>query len=392
MTVLDICICLIVFLVGFNLKNFFPNFNATDKKWLNRLFFFHFFIAIVFHFYVQAFGGDAVKYWELPKSGTFDDVWYLVVNQKASSFMYFFNFFPSNTLELSFFTGNMIYALFGYMGFIYLYRSFTEVFTDNSMLASIKIARFKLFPLLLFLPNLHFWSAGIGKDAILFFCIMAFTYSLINIKKRKYLLVIAILLSVLIRPHITLFLLVAFGIGYLLDGRLKVYQKTLVFLVFVIGMISIFDYVIQTIQLESLEISSIEEFTSTRASNLSEARTGSGIDTSAYPIPLKIFTFLYRPLFFDINGIMAILASIENFILLLFTGIVLYNRPFRAFKKSNFLLKGIVVYFLLGAISFSLILGNLGIMLRQKNMFVPLILLFGIWVIYTNRIRKMEQL
>jgi hypothetical protein len=392
MTLLDICICLIVFLVGFNLKNFFSNFTPSDKRWLNRLFYFHFFIAIIFNFYVQANGGDAVKYWELPKSGTFDDVWFLVVNQKASSFMYLINYFPSNTLELSFFTVNMIYAFFGYLGFIYLYRTFTEILSDCALLNTIRIAGFKLFPLLLFLPNLHFWSAGIGKDAILFFCIMAFTYSLIDLKKRKYLLVFALVLSVLIRPHITLFLLVAFGIGYLLDGRLKVYQKVLIFLVFVIGMYTIFDYVVQTIQLESLEISSIEEFTNTRVSNLSEARTGSGVDTTTYPIPLKIFTFLYRPLFFDINGVMAILASIENFILLIFTVFVLYNRPFRAFKKANFLLKGIVVYFLLGTISFSLILGNLGIMLRQKNMFVPLILLFGIWVIYTNRMHKMKQL
>ncbi|PKA84357.1 hypothetical protein ATE92_2545 [Ulvibacter sp. MAR_2010_11] len=388
MSILDVAICSIVFLLGFNLKNFFSDFSRTDKKWINRLFFFHFAIAIIFHFYVNANGGDAIKYWELPKTATFDDVWFLVANQKASSFMYFFNYFPSNVLELSFFTGNMLYALLGFMGFIYLYRIFNELFKNEAILRSIKLVGIRVFPLILFLPNLHFWSAGIGKDALLFFCVIAFMYCLLKIRKRKYLLALVLLLSISIRPHITLFLLVAFGIGYLLDGGLKAYQKILVVLIFIVGMVSIFDYVIQTIQLESLEISTIEEFTTTRVSNLSEARTGSGVDTTSYPIPLKIFTFLYRPLFFDINGLMAILASIENLILLLFTVFVIKNRPFRAFKSSNFLLKGMLIYFLLGTLSFSMILGNLGIMLRQKNMFIPAFLLFGIWAIYTHRIYK----
>jgi len=388
MLLLDVCICIIIFFVGFNLKNFFSGFLISEKKWLTRLFFYHFFIAMVFHFYVSANGGDAIKYWNLPKNGSFDDVLFLVVNQRASSFMYFFNFLPSNILQLGMFTGNMMYALLGYLGFIYLYKIFNEIFKDSSNIYSIKIFKVPIFPLLLFLPNLHFWSSGIGKDSILFFCIIVFIYSLFNVRKRVGLLVLSLILSLLVRPHITLFLLITFCIGYLIDGRLKLYQKIVVALLLTIGFASMFGYVVQFIQLESLEISSVEEFARTRASNLSKERIGSGVDISRYPFPFKVFTFLYRPLFFDINGVFAILSSFENLILLLFSWTILINKPFQAFKKGNFILKGMVIFFLTGTITFSLVLGNLGIMLRQKNMFIPCLLIFGTWVLYHKKAKK----
>ena len=238
-----------------------------------------------------------------------------------------------------------MYALLGYIGFIYLYRLFKEIFKNYSNLFSIKIYRVPIFPLLLFLPNLHFWSSGIGKDSILFFSIIVFIYSLINVRKRFRLLLLSLILSLLVRPHITLFLLITFSIGYLIDGELKLYQKIVVVLLLTIGFVSLFGYVVQFIQLESLEISSVEEFARTRASNLSKERVDSGVDISRYPFPFKVFTFLYRPLFFDINGVFAILSSFENLILLLFSWTILINKPFQAFKKGSFLLKGMFIFF-----------------------------------------------
>ena len=37
-----------------------------------------------------------------------------------------------------------------------------------------------LFPLLFYMPNLHFWSCGVGKDTLLFFCIGLFSYGWYN--------------------------------------------------------------------------------------------------------------------------------------------------------------------------------------------------------------------
>src|SRR5690606_35468840 len=179
-----ICITIIVFLVGFNLKNWFVDFSRTERKILSKLFFYHFLIAIAFHFYISHFGGDATDYWEAPKLLSFTDVINLARNGSASAILYLINYFPSNTLGLSFFVGNMIYALFGYLGFIYIFRIVKSQFPNLSDFDNIKLLGLPIFPWIWFLPNFHFWSSGIGKDTILFICIALFVYSFQNIKRR----------------------------------------------------------------------------------------------------------------------------------------------------------------------------------------------------------------
>ncbi len=385
--VLDICITIIVFLVGFNLKNWFVDFSRTERKILSKLFFYHFLIAIAFHFYISHFGGDATDYWEAPKLLSFTDVINLARNGSASAILYLINYFPSNTLGLSFFVGNMIYALFGYLGFIYIFRIVKSQFPNLSDFDNIKLLGLPIFPWIWFLPNFHFWSSGIGKDTILFICIALFVYSFQNIKRRWVGVFISMLFSLLIRPHISLFLLVSFGVGYTLDGKLKGYQKILIFLALLIGFASIFNYVLAFIQLETIDANSVEDYVTKKAMSLNKNESESGIDISGYPFPLKVFTFLYRPLFIDSPNLFGILSSIENLFLLLFTGKVIMNKPLRGFFKSNNIVKSAIIFFCIGSAAFSLILGNLGIMLREKNMLVPYFIIFGYGVLMENYLK-----
>lgn len=382
MTLLDIALCSIIFLIAFNLKNAFSSFSKYDKRFLNKLCFFHFTVAIAFNFLVASGGGDAIVYWNFPKFNELSDVWAVIDRGSASGVIYLFNYFPSHVLELSFLTGNMIYALLGYLGFIFLYHITRTAFPDVSYFKHFKIFGIPVFPWIWFLPNLHFWSSGIGKDTLLFFSIALFVYSLLKIRKRLFGLILSVVIALTIRPHIILFLVLSFGIGYTVDGRLKSYQKGIIFVVFLGVFAFLFNYVLEFVQLDSLETQAIQNYTSTKAAKLNQADSSTGLDISGYPYPFKVFTFLYRPLFFDVNGVLAVLASVENLILLIFTAMIFRNKPLKAFKRGNFLFKGSVIYFLLGALSFSLILGNLGIMLRQKNMFYPLFFIFGLWVFY----------
>lgn len=382
MVLLDICICIIVYLIGYNLKFIFKDFTKIDRKFLTQLFFYHILVAVAFHFYISINGGDALYYWNFPKTATLQDIFDVIDQGSASGIIYLINYVPSKILGLSFFTGNMMYSLLGFTGFIYFYRIINLVVVDVSALSRVRLLGIPIYPWIWFLPNLHFWSSGIGKDSILFFCIALFAYSLINIKKSIFGIVVSLLLSLVIRPHITLFLLVSFGIAYVVDGQLKMYKKIIICLFFAIGFVSMFNYVMEFAQLESLESSAIENYTSSKATSLNDSNSESGIDISNYPFPLKVFTFIYRPMFFDTNGLLSIVASFENLLLIIFSIGLIKKRPFRAFRKANYLIKGSFVYFLAGAFSFSMILGNLGIMLRQKNMFIPAFILFGLWVYY----------
>jgi len=382
MILIDIAIVIILFLIGFNVKNLFKGFDAYDKKILNKLFFWHFFIAIMFHFYIENFGGDAVYYWSSTKTDSLDEILSYVQKGSAAAILQLINYIPSKLLSLSFFAGNMLYALLGYIGFVYLYGIIKSLLPERAAFSEIKLFKIPLFPWLLFLPNLHFWSSGIGKDTIMFFCIALFVYSLINVKRRIFGLGIAVAISLLIRPHITLFLLSGFGIGYLIDGKLQGYQKVMIFIVIGIGFASMFSYVLNFVQLESFETGAIEEYASRKSASLNQERSGSGIDISGYSFPLKVFTFLYRPLFFDINGILAVLASFENLILMIVTLRLFRRRILKSIKRANFLIKGMIIYFVVGTFAFSLILGNLGIMLRQKNQLFPMFIIIVLWILH----------
>jgi len=386
--VLDICITVIVFLVGFNLKNWFRGFSSFEKNVLNKLFFFHMIIGVAFHFYALKFGADATSYWDIPKEISLAEVINIIKNGSASGILYLINYFPSNTLNLSFFVGNMCYALVGFIGFIYIFKIIKSLFNNLNTLREIRILGIPIYPWIWFLPNFHFWSSGIGKDTLLFTSIVLFIYAFQNLRKRWFVLLVSILLSFVIRPHILLFLIVSFAIGYILDGKLKGYQKAILFIILIIGFASIFKYVLSFIQLETLDINSVEDYVSKKSSSLNQADSGSGIDISGYPFPYKVFTFLYRPLFFDSPTALGILSSIENCILILFTLKVMFNKPFKGLRKSNYLIKSNLIYFLISSAAFALILGNLGIMLRQKNMIIPSLIIVGYSIFFINHQNK----
>ena len=240
MLLLNICICIIFFILGLNLKSFYKGFSKSEKRTLDKLYLYHIVVAVIFHFYLLNYGGDAIFYWEGPKIFTLEEIFELVKDGSSSGFIYLINYIPSKILNLSLFSGNMLFAVIGYWGFIYLFKISKDLLVNIEGMNNIRLFGVRIFPLIFFLPNLHFWSSGIGKDSILFFCIALFIYSIFRSKKRWFGIITSLIISLFIRPHISLFLLGSFGFGYILDGSLKIYQKMLILSIIVIGFISIF--------------------------------------------------------------------------------------------------------------------------------------------------------
>lgn len=363
--------------LGFSFKNLMPyNFSLREKNILNQLWMYHLLFGLIYYLYiVYGPGGDSLGYYEVSRRLTFSQALeFFMLKGPGTYGMYLLNAFPAKIL--SFFTLTLLYTLLGYLAFLIYFVLFNDSIQYNS-----KVGKYSLFPMILFLPNLHFWSAGLGKDTILFLCIACFLYGIRKLKKRLLLIIFSLALSYVIRPHITIFLVAAFGLGFALDGNLKVYQKIFISLIFIGGFALLFDNVMAFLKIEDLSAETLNEFSEAKVSNLSRTSTGSSVDISGYPIPLKILTFLYRPFFFDINGVLAIVASFENLLLLSLSVKFIKSNPIKLFKSGNFFIKGAFLFLTMGVFSFSLILGNLGIMLRQKNMFIPILLflcLFGI--------------
>lgn len=373
---MDILFFIIIVILGLGIINLFgsqmPDYEVNN---LRKLWFFHLLVGTGYYFLTRNGGGDAWGYWKRAKAMDTEDFWFNLLESKGTGFMNAFNYFPSKVLDLGFFTNTMFYSLIGFLGFVFFYLVAYQLITFNS-----KFKGFILFPLVFFMPNLHFWSSGIGKDTILFFCIGMFCYGLLNIIKRLPLLILALLLSYLIRPHITLFLVVSFGLAYIFGGKVSA-GKRIFFSMILIGVgIAILPTVMEFAKIEEATVESFDEFSERKVDVLSRAHTGSSLDISSYPFPLKVFTFLFRPLFFDINGIPAVVASFENLLLLILSYIVVFKNNFKStFTNAPFVIKGMLFFLIIGTLAFSQSLGNLGIMIRMRNMFLPGLIIFILW-------------
>jgi len=124
-------------------------------------------------------------------------------------------------------------------------------------------------------------------------------------------------------------------------------------------------------------ISDFETFAESRSQGLSE-KAGSGVAMSNYPLPVKLFTFWFRPLFVDSPGVLGIFSSFENFIYLLLFAKICNKRFIKFYRNSVYMVKMSAIAFLLTSFAMTFVMSNLGIIMRQKSM----VMYFAFFVIY----------
>ena len=369
---MDFLFCALFIGLGFLFINSFKNqLSVVDLKTLRKLFVYHLVFGVYYCFFIL---GDAVGHWREAKSMSYADFIYSLTEEKGTLFIHAFNYFPANVLDLSYFTGTIFYSLLGFIGLTYFYIIAKNLIPYNS-----KFKGYYLFPALFFLPNLHFWSCAVGKDTLCFFCIAIFMYGILKPIKRIPMLILGLTLCYFVRPHISLFILLAFGMAYLITSKVNFFLRILFILIISSITISILPSVMEFARVEDASTESFNQFSENKAELLSRSNVGTAIDISSYPFPLKVFSFLYRPFFFDINGLPAILASFENLLLLVLSYIVIRNKLLLTFKKAPFVIQGMVFFLIIGTLTFSQSLGNIGIMIRMRNMFLPGLLIFILW-------------
>ncbi|MES2411381.1 MAG: hypothetical protein V4535_08060 [Bacteroidota bacterium] len=342
-----------------------------SRKLLNRLFVYHFVFLGIYMLYAANSGSDSFEYYKSAlEIGSNLDFTYTGTRFIDNFSAFFIQF------GLSYTTMMILYAWFGYVGFVYAYLFFRE----NITVPVTVFGKYNLLTLLLFLPNMHFWTVSLGKGSLIFMGLMIFTYAVKIPKKRFLLLIIGGFFVYMIRPAVMLFVLVGVLAG-LLTGKQK--MSPAVRFIVIIGAIG-FLYVARTTilgvaNLENSEnvVDDFQKF-STVASDRLEGSAGSGVSMNSYPLPLKLFTFWFRPLFFDSPSILGIFSSAENLVyLLLFLKIC--NRRFIKFiRRAPYMVKMSAITFLLSSFALTFIMSNLGIIMRQKSM----VMYFGFFVIY----------
>lgn len=352
--------------------------SKTNFTNLVYLYFYHLLFGLYYYFFVF---GDSIGFWNQSSILSFETFLYCLTEQKGTLFIYALNYIPANVLGLSYFTGTMIYTFIGFLGVSYFYRLSILLIPENP-----KINTFSLFPFLFFLPNLHFWSCAVGKDTLLFFAIGIASLALTDLKKKWIFFLFALFLSYLVRPHITLFILVALAMSILFGQSTALYKKVFLSGIMVGLLLYILPNVMEFARLEEATLDSFNSFAETKASKLGSVNNSTAIDISSYPFVFKVFTFLFRPLPFDINSIPTFLAALENLLLVFLFVIGFKFAYFKSIKSAPFVIRFMVYFLIIGTVAFSQTLGNLGIMLRMRNMFLPAILFIFYWHFYFSTI------
>ncbi|WP_227740416.1 hypothetical protein [Salegentibacter sp. BLCTC] len=339
---------------------------------MNKLFFYHLVFAGIYYSYAFFNPSDSKRYFRVP--GTEGKTWGGFLDT-GTSFIDFLSYPFINFFGFSYEMMMLLFSWIGFLGFVYAYLFFKENITLNIKL----FKRIDFLTLILFLPNMHFWTASLGKGAPIFLGLMLFAYALKEPKTRFFSLSLGSLLVFAIRPH--MFLLLA-GAGmlsiFLNKNQISLKQKA-IFVGAITGVLLLFHkQILGVMNLGNSQnlIADFLSFTENRAKDLDNAT--SGVPMTEYSIVEKFFTFWFRPLFFDAPGILGIIVSIENLIYLILFGKLFKKSFFGFLKTAPANVKLSLILFFTSSFAMTFVMSNLGIILRQKSM----IMYFLFFVIY----------
>ena len=333
------------------------------SKWFNlnfidssKIFIFRSIICLAYIPILYSTNSDAFGYYHSPplESGVFF----------STGLIKSITYILKDNLHLTFVSCSLIFSFIGSIGSILLFSIIKDL-TKNSD----KKLKF-LAGLIVYFPIFNLWTVCIGKDAITFTCINLIIFSFFNLNSRFLLLIISATFLSLIRTYLGLVLIFGLIISITQKASFPLFYK-----LFFIGSSSIFLVILINLSSKffpSLSLYDISERLTDYGVSTSVGSTA--IDLSSSSLPMKIFTYLFRPLFFEARDLFTILMAVENTILLF---VVVYpllisikNKKFIRFELNS--LQVFLIIFLIGTtIPYSIVTSNLGMAYRHKITLLP---------------------
>jgi hypothetical protein len=286
----------------------------------------------------------------------------------------------SSGLGLSVLGVFLVYNLIGYVGLLAVDGSL-QVATAYRP----KYVRY-LATIIIFLPSVSFWSAAIGKDSIAFLSVGLALWASQNPKDQRWLIVVAVAAMLIVRPHMAALMVIAFLFSIFVSSDASILRKAFGSLLAVAMAVLIVPIGIEYSGVEADQgVAGVVEYAEMRQGY--NMHGGGAIDISVMSMALRVFTYLFRPMPFEAHSIPALAASLDNVILLF---LVIAGAGQLIKRKGRSQLQGasfLWMYSLTAWVALATTTANLGISVRQKWMFVPMLLLLFISVIGKSRRR-----
>ena len=269
----------------------------------------------------------------------------------------------------------LAFSLLGFAGILLLAASMKKC------AGLLKSREQKILAGLLFLPGPHFWTSMIGKDGITFLGTSIIVYTLAFQRNRIIGTLFGTIMCALVRPHIALLMAGCMCAAVLLAKSRGILLKVLAVCLLGITTYLSIDFVADYVGIQgAVSASSVERFVEKRQSDLT---ANSAVDLTDTILPLRVFLFLFTPLFVRGLDPLRLIVSTENLILI---GVATYCiAPMLkvVVRSRHILVLYSLIFFSLGSLILSSTITNQGLALRQKMMLFPsLYIIFALclWV------------
>lgn len=320
--------------------------------------------AVATYLYSQQFGGDVMLYY-YDRMGIYG-------NATGLSTVFVVNFvqFLKSYLGGSFFDYFLLFQSMGFWGLLFILRAFDDIHQELGQ------PTFKMVYLLLFLPGLHYWTSGIGKDAPVFLGVAMCTWAAFRLQSRYLAFGAGVAIVLLVRPHIALMALVALALTLMLGRNTTLLMRAALMGVVLAGIGAVTGLVEGTVTgLNLSSTDSVSEFLDTK-SQVSE-ESGADLSIVGASFPVKLLSLLFRPFFIDANGVFGYVASLENLVLLVvFLLVIRWAGTALAVARSAMFARFALFFFVMLTLLLALVNYNVGLGLRQKMMMMPAFLVF----------------
>ena len=276
----------------------------------------------------------------------------------------------------------LLFQAAGFWGILFIMRAFDDIHSELGR------PTFSGIYFLLFLPGIHYWTSGIGKDAPMFLAVAMCAWAAFRLQSRYLAFGAGVAIALLVRPHIALVALVAFALTLLVGRGTPLLTRAVLLLAVLVGIGSVAGLVEGLVGgLNFSSADALSEFLETR-SQVSES-SGADLAITGASFPVKLLSLLFRPFFFDANGLFGYVASLENLVLLVLM-VVLIRRfgTALALARATLFARFAFFFFILITALLATVNYNVGLGLRQKMMMMPALLTFFAAVLAVRSARK----
>ncbi|EWG98253.1 hypothetical protein [Halomonas sp. BC04] len=368
----------LVLITGLSLSLLLPRYFKLTRKFGVLLYAWHTLWCMVYLWYVLNDGGDALMYYRASFLGgvSFLNVGTHSVIALTSIFTGYFG--------LSLIGVFLVFNIFGYVGLLAFSGALNAV-TAN------KRHRLRLLALLiLLLPSVSFWSSAIGKDAISFMATGLALWAAINLRKRACLMAFAVLAMFFVRPHMAGIMIISLSVAFALHAKVPVISRILLGTISVGVGLSLVPFALQYTGVgEATDLDALMSYVERRQGH--NLQGGSSVNISSMSLPMQLFTYMFRPLIFEARSIFQLAAAIDNIILMylfLIGGLSIWKGRKSPVQDTRIFLW---LYAFAAWAVLAMTTANLGIAMRQKWMFAPMLVYLLISVMGSQRQVALDQ-